>query len=173
MSRAVNNQTVTVDVREDIRNGREPFSKIMQAAAGLKTNEELLLIAPFEPAPLFGVMKKQGFRFAARPMPTGDWEVVFTRESAPTLSTTNETRQPSPPVSNTARLVEVDARGLEPPQPLVKILETVATLPADTEVEARTDRRPIHLYPQLEQRGFTAETNELPDGSFLTHIRRA
>jgi TusA-related sulfurtransferase len=68
--------------------------------------------------------------------------------------------------------VEVDARGLEPPQPLVIILETLASLPAGAELRARTDRRPMHLYPQLEERGFTALTEEQPNGSFLTHIRR-
>ena len=34
-------QTVTLDVREDIRNGREPFGKIMQTVAGLKDDEQL------------------------------------------------------------------------------------------------------------------------------------
>jgi hypothetical protein len=39
-------------------------------------------------------------------------------------------------------------------------------------MRARTDRRPIHLYPLLEQRGFTGETEEQHDGSFITTIRR-
>jgi uncharacterized protein (DUF2249 family) len=71
-----------------------------------------------------------------------------------------------------ANVVEVDARGLEPPQPMVRILEALASLPAGAELRARTDRRPLHLYAQLEQRGFTAETREEHDGSFVTHIRR-
>jgi hypothetical protein len=29
----------------------------------------------------------------------------------------------------------------------------------------------MHLYPHLEERGFTAATEEQPDGTFLTHIR--
>ena len=68
--------------------------------------------------------------------------------------------------------VEVDARGLEPPQPLVRILESLAALPAGAELRAWTDPRPIHLYAQLEERGFTAVTQEQANGSFLTHIRR-
>jgi TusA-related sulfurtransferase len=69
--------------------------------------------------------------------------------------------------------VEVDARGLEPPQPLVVILEALASLPAGVELRAHTDRRPLHLYPLLEQRGFVGETEEQHDGSFVTIIRRA
>ena len=53
--------TVKLDVREEIRNGREPFGKIMQTVARLKESEQLLLIAPFEPAPLYAVLAQQGF----------------------------------------------------------------------------------------------------------------
>lgn len=165
----------TVDVREDIRNGGEPFSKIMSAVAALQADQQLLLIAPFEPLPLFGVLAKQGFQHAARPLESGDWEVLFTRRS--TASPTAAAPIPNSRVSsNDARstgenVVDLDARGLEPPQPLVKILEALAALPTGTELHARTDRRPMHLYPQLEERGFTAETLEQTDGSFLTQIR--
>jgi uncharacterized protein (DUF2249 family) len=65
----------------------------------------------------------------------------------------------------------LDARGLEPPQPLVAILEALGTLPVHAELRAHTDRRPMHLYAQLEARGFTGESQEQSDGSFITHIR--
>ena len=71
-----------------------------------------------------------------------------------------------------ATIVDVDARGLEPPQPMVRILEALSSLPTDAVLRARTDRRPLHLYPLLEDRGFTAETQAEADGSFATHIRR-
>ena len=69
--------------------------------------------------------------------------------------------------------ITVDARGLEPPQPLMVILETLARLPEGGELRARTDRRPMHLYAHLEDRGFTGQTEEQHDGSFVTTIRRA
>ncbi len=71
-----------------------------------------------------------------------------------------------------ARIIEVDARGLEPPQPMVVILEALSALPKDAELRARTDRRPMHLYAHLEARGFVGETEAHSDGSFVTHIRR-
>ncbi|MSU61079.1 MAG: DUF2249 domain-containing protein [Pedosphaera sp.] len=67
----------------------------------------------------------------------------------------------------------LDARGLEPPQPLVVILEALERLPKSAEMRACTDRRPLHLYALLEQRGFTAETEQQNDGSFVTTIRHA
>ncbi len=70
-------------------------------------------------------------------------------------------------------ILDVDARGLEPPQPMVQILEALSTLPAHAALRARTDRRPVHLHPLLEARGFKGTSEEQSDGSFVTHIRRA
>ncbi len=172
----MNNKTITLDVRDDIRSGREPFSKIMKAAADLEADERLLVIAPFEPVPLFRVMEKQGLVHKGQATASGDWEILFTRPADPQAAGAALTRAPivsrNGAASNPAQVVVVDARGLEPPQPLVKILETLVALPAGAELRARTDRRPMHLYAQLEERGFTAATEEQPDGSFLTHIRR-
>jgi uncharacterized protein (DUF2249 family) len=169
----MNTKTVTVDVREDIRNGREPFSKIMNAALALRSNEQLLLIAPFEPVPLFRVMEKQGFRHAVQSNKPGDWKVLFMRQSdAQSVEAAPATPCTTDSGPGSTDILEVDARGLEPPQPLVKILESLAALPAGMELRAWTDRRPMHLYAQLEERGFAAVTEEQLNASFLTHIRR-
>ena len=53
-----------------------------------------------------------------------------------------------------------------------EILEALATLPADAELRAHTERKPMHLYAQLEERGFVGETKEQKDGSYITKIRR-
>ena len=167
--------TVKLDVREDIRNGREPFGKIMQTVTHLKDSEQLLLIAPFEPTPLYAMLAQQGFSHQAKPTPSGDWEVLFTRgpgdpDTAPATSKSPQGSKShscsGPPV------LEVDARGLEPPQPLVTILEALASLPESARLRALTDRRPMHLYAQLEERGFVGESEEQKDGSFVTHVRR-
>ena len=54
----------------------------------------------------------------------------------------------------------------------MKILEALAALPEGARLRARTDRRPMPLYAQLEKRGFLGESEEQPDGSFITHVRR-
>lgn len=162
-----------MDVREDLRSGREPFSKIMKAAEGLQSGDELLVIAPFQPVPLLRVLEKQGFSHTSAQIAAGDWEARFTRHSNPSPpdSSPSRTRENSSGFTP-AKMVEVDARGLEPPQPMVKILEALAQLPDGGQLRALTDRRPMHLYAQLEARGYSAETQEQPDGSFLTHVRR-
>lgn len=164
-------QTITLDVREDIRAGREPFSKIMAVVARLQANEKLLLVAPFEPEPLYHVLAKLGFRPDAEQTAAGDWQVLFTRSEEKSVPATS-VAPPSGGVAPPSGVLALDARGLEPPQPLVKILEALETLPVHTALHARTDRRPMHLYARLEERGFTGESQEQKDGSFLTHIRR-
>ncbi|HEU5396730.1 MAG TPA: DUF2249 domain-containing protein [Verrucomicrobiae bacterium] len=172
----MSSKIVTLDVREDIRRGQEPFSIIMETVTGLGPGDQLRLIAPFEPVPLYSVLARSGFSHTARQLDAGDWEVSFNRNislkasagssSAPKAATQHGDAQPPP-----SAYVEVDARGLEPPQPMVKILEALASLPPRTGISDRTDRRPMHLYAQLEERGFIAETTEQTDGSFLTRIR--
>lgn len=68
--------------------------------------------------------------------------------------------------------IELDARSFEPPQPLMKTLEAVATLPAGATLRVHTRWRPALLYAQLEERGFIGESEEQSDGSFITQIRQ-
>ncbi len=168
----MNEPVVTLDVREDLRQGREPFSRIMSAVGALGNDQTLRLLAPFEPAPLVRVLAARGFSHQARPTDSGDWEVVFSRGAA-AAEAKPDVAEASPPAPGGLGNVEVDARGLEPPQPLVRILEALAALPAGATLRARTDRRPMHLYAQLQTRGFRGESTEQNDGSFVTQIRRA
>ena len=69
----------TLDVRPTIAAGEEPFDMIMRTVAELRGDEELVIIAPFEPVPLEGVLGSQGFDFNAVDIGAGDWQVTFTR----------------------------------------------------------------------------------------------
>lgn len=151
---------------------------VMQTVERLKDGEQLLLIAPFEPAPLYAVLAQQGFSHQSKPTAAGDWEVLFTRgpsgSAEPNVTAASSKQRPGskPRSCGGPSVLEVDARGLEPPQPLVKILEALAALPEGDRLHALTDRRPMHLYAQLEARGFVGESEERQDGSFVTHVCR-
>lgn len=158
-----------LDVREDIRRGREPFSTIMRAVAGLRPDEDLVLVAPFAPTPLYAVLGNQGFQHSARELESGDWEILFSRGASEEKTAPGDDTHERPPSEPDA---EVDVRGLEPPEPLVKILEAVEVLKPGKTLQAHTERRPMHLFAHLEERGCTWTCEELPDGSFLTRIIR-
>ena len=71
----------TLDVRPIIAAGDEPFEQIMSTVGSLGVDEELIIIAPFEPVPLEGVLSSQGFSFDAVEIGSGDWRVTFSRNA--------------------------------------------------------------------------------------------
>ena len=66
----------------------------------------------------------------------------------------------------------LDVRGLEPPHPMLRVLELVDRLAPGQRLLVIHERRPLLLYPQLEERGFRHETEELGPGEFRITIWR-
>lgn len=160
--------TVVLDVREDLQRGRSPLGKIVDAAEALLSGQSLTLISPFEPLPLFAVLGKMGFTHRAEEIAPGHWETFFSRGNVIKTQPIESSVVPE----QKDRMRTIDARGLEPPQPLVKILGEVQELSRGESVRAHTDRKPMHLLDALPERGLTATTEEQPDGSWITFIQR-
>lgn len=72
----------------------------------------------------------------------------------------------------TPTLVEVDNRGLEPPEPMVRILAVVQQLAPGQRMEALNERRPMLLYPKLEELGLEHLTEEMPAGHYRITVTR-
>ncbi|MBK5221471.1 MAG: DUF2249 domain-containing protein [Acidimicrobiia bacterium] len=71
------NRTHVLDARPILAAGDEPFDAIMDAAQKVQSGEVLVVLAPFEPVPLEGVLSEQGFTFSADEIAPGDWRVSF------------------------------------------------------------------------------------------------
>jgi hypothetical protein len=69
-----------LDVRPILESGGEPLSMILAAAERIPSGGSLVVIAPFEPVPLFGALRQMGFSHDSRPEPTGGYRIVFTRD---------------------------------------------------------------------------------------------
>ena len=157
----------TIDVRPDFFYGHEPFRRIMRAVAKLKPGEKLLLLAPFEPLPLCRIMAGRGYSYTASELPSGSWEVLFEQDE--TAGAPCDDRPPAD-----LDWLTIDVRGLEPPMPLVRVLEALETLPGRSGLIVHTDRRPMLLLEELPRRGFVAVSNLASDGeSYVTRIERA
>ena len=74
--------TTVLDVRPILARGDEPFVPIMEAAEPLEVGEVLVLLAPFEPAPLYGVLGGRGFSHQSQALGGGDFIIRFERERA-------------------------------------------------------------------------------------------
>src|SRR6266496_5922615 len=91
-----------LDVREDLRRGQEPLSRIMTAVTELGPGGVLVLRTTFEPLPLYRALGRRGFAHWSEQHGADDWSVWFYPD-----------------------LVVLDVRDLEPPEPMVRVLTTL------------------------------------------------
>ncbi|WP_026581120.1 DUF2249 domain-containing protein [Bacillus sp. J33] len=68
--------------------------------------------------------------------------------------------------------MNLDNRGLEPPQPMMRTLEALEGLSKGETLSIINDRRPMFLYEQLDELGYRHKTTERNDGSFLIEIKK-
>lgn len=66
----------------------------------------------------------------------------------------------------------IDARGLEPPEPMERVMAVLPSLAPGQSLRLKLHREPYPLYAILDARGLRHETLALPDGSFDILIHR-
>lgn len=165
---------IELDLREDMRAGREPFSRIMSAVAALGEAEALVLRTIFEPVPLFALLAKRGFAHESARHADDDWIVSFWRArhdlaAAAAVEPPAEGGLPGAPERPTVRL---DVRGLEPPEPLVRTLAALDALPNGHQLVHVNVRVPQLLLPMLAERGLACEIDESHADQVLVRIWR-
>lgn len=166
-------EPLTLDVREELRRGGEPLSRILQAVTELGPGQALRLLATFEPLPLYAVLGRKGFGHSAKRLGEGDWEVTFTPEAVPTRQSGAARTSSDASVAGWPKpTAYLDNRGLEPPAPLVRILGALERLGAGEVLEALNERDPVFLYPELQARGAAIHTDKMSGGVRIL-IRRA
>jgi len=164
-------QIVEVDVREDLRAGREPFSRIMASRRDVPDGGALCVRAIFEPVPLYDVLGAQGLDHHTERLAEDDWRVWF--YATPGRAPAPQPARPEPPeteVENGA--IVLDVRGLEPPEPMLRTLAALEQLPAGGVLIQINVRVPEFLLPLLDERGFTYEIREQEPGLVRVVIRR-
>lgn len=166
-----------LDVRDDLRSGREPFQRIMHARQALAEDGVLRLRAIFEPKPLYGVLGREGFSHWTERLADDDWRIWFYRDGARVARPARPNGLPvhncATPRPEPADVHVLDVRGVEPPEPMQRTLEALAELePGHTLVQINT-RVPRFLLPELESRGFQYTVHEEQEGVVRLFIRHA
>lgn len=154
-----------LDVRPFQQRGEEPFSAIMAATRRIPRGAVLLLRNTFEPTPLYDVLGQRGFDHWAQKWADDNWEIRFLHTGSP--------RQPSKPAGPPTRTPQsdswdeptatltIDVSELVPPEPMIRILTALEELPDGASLLVHHVRRPMHLYPRLDELGYRHETREL------------
>jgi uncharacterized protein (DUF2249 family) len=163
---------LVLDVRPLINHGGSPCAPIEEAVASLKPGQTFVLLVPFEPIPLYAKLERQGYSHTTRHDQDGTWRIEFrktsvAKEGAHSCSCGHNEDTSEGKSGNS---VFLDVCGLEPPEPLVRALETLTRLKKGSNLVVRSDRKPMHLFTQLEERGFAYDCSEQSDHKFLTEI---
>jgi hypothetical protein len=110
---------VDVDVRDDLRAGREPLARILAVADTLPDGSVLHLRTPFQPVPLYGVLGRLGFEYHSERFADDDWSAWFWRGELP----------PPPPADASSLPVDGawDLRDLPAPEPLQRLVERIGS----------------------------------------------
>ncbi len=168
----------TLDVREELRTGGEPLPRILKAVGGLAVGQSMRLLVPFEPMPLYALLGRKGFDHEELRRGEGEWEVLFSprsSQSAPASSAASSTKDPArhSTIADWPKPSAIlDNRGLEPPEPMIRILDALEHLAPGQVLEALNERDPVFLYPELQARGAAIHTEKVGEGVRLL-IRHA
>jgi uncharacterized protein (DUF2249 family) len=163
---------VELDVRAELRAGREPFSLIMEALARVPEGGALAVRAIFEPVPLYRVLGRQGFKHWTESAAPDDWTVWFFRAPSDAAAASDA---PEPVVqaehADDDDVVVLDVRGLEPPEPMLRTLAALEGLPPGATLVQLNVRVPQFLLPLLEERGYSYEIREQDESLVRVFIR--
>jgi hypothetical protein len=165
---------IEIDVRDDLRSGREPFSRIMSTVNSHYGNDVQHLRTIFEPEPLIAVLCKRGFAHESTAHAPDDWSMWFwlpeTRNAAAVDVSDASTCDDEVPDAD-ATTTYLDVRGFGPPEPMMRTLIALETLPPGHTLVQINTRVPQFLLPVLAERGFAWELDESPTDRVLVRIR--
>jgi uncharacterized protein (DUF2249 family) len=165
--------TVDLDVRPLHERGEEPFAAIMEAVRAVAPGEILRLRNSFDPVPLYDVLRMRGFDHVTRQLSSDDWEILFlnsgnkSSKTAPNRQPVETGPAPAAPAAETwdaDETITIDVSELVPPEPMMRILGALEEMPAGASLLVHHVRRPMFLYPQLDELGYTHETRDLGPG---------
>ncbi len=170
-----NSQLRVLDVRPSLAQGIDPFHLIMGEVAKLEEGEILHLINGFEPKPLYNVLGSRGFEHFTE-LVEETYNVYFFKSGTPATDNTTavnpkgQARNSQVPLPE--KVVEIDVRGMEPPEPMMTILGKIHELEEDTLLLVHHHREPVMLYEKLDDKGWQAVANRIEENYYKVVITR-
>ncbi len=157
-----------LDVRDILDKGGDPFHLIVRTVQKLRDDQALRIVVGFEPQPLYAVMKTFGRE--AHTEQHGELFHVWFYRTGPSPDAPREGASEPVPLKPP---VELDVRGLEPPAPMMAVLEKLVELGPGAQLVIHHHREPVLLYEKLALRGYGARTEKRGEGDYLVHVAPA
>ncbi|OGX61523.1 MAG: universal stress protein [Paenibacillus sp. RIFOXYA1_FULL_44_5] len=169
--------TVELDVRPYLRKKLEPFQLIMDTVKTLTKESTLILHTTFIPKPLLTLMKTKGYVNQVTQVDHDHWTVTFIHKSR--KHELEEMTEPlavqeeiEPPLNRAPLTFELDNRGLEPPQPMIRTLKKLEEAQRGDTVIIHNDRIPLFLIEELNDLGCSYQVEDQSDGSARVRINK-
>lgn len=162
-------QVIDFDVREILASGKDPLNPILEKVKAVQTGHALKIINTFEPVPLIKMLEKKGFDTYVDVMGPDRVETYFYKKS-------DKADMGAGPSANAShgweemlqrfddKMVTIDVRELEMPQPMLTILSELDKLPVGKALYVYHKRIPVFLLPELAERKFDYRIHEVKDG---------
>jgi hypothetical protein len=153
-------KVIDLDVREMLKEGKDPFNVIMNALSKLSSDSVLKIINTFEPTPLISILSKKGYIHITSEI---EKQLVYTyfKKDSPTTCNNNELSDNNSLEEITkvlksfgTNIKELDVSHLEMPLPMAMILNELPSLPKDYILLVNHNRVPKFLFPELAERGY-------------------
>lgn len=160
-------KVVQFDVRPIINSGKDPLKFILAKVKELKEDEVLLLINSFEPIPLYTVLGNKGYTHKTEK--EDDVFKIYFYNDSNIMAVEEEIKSHNNKeinITDFENIIEIDVRDLEPPEPMIKVLETLSKIDDKTALLMHHHREPIMLYPKLEERGYRAFCTKINENYF-------
>lgn len=166
LAKISNDKILMLDVRPLIDAGQDPLSEILAKIKQVKKGEVLVIKNSFEPIPLYSVLEKKGFSHWTDKEENyfivwfyKEKEITFEPASAFDSSKKFDER-------NYENIIEIDVHDLQPPEPMMKILENLKRIDEKSLMLVHHHREPVLLYPRLDERGYRAYCEKIGDENY-------
>lgn len=161
-----------LDVRPIIDEGKDPLSTIMNFVKNIADDEIFLLINSFEPIPLYTVLGNKGFKHFTEKV-DNTFKVYFYKTGKEEIVKEDKAAQDNTfkiNLSDYKNVIEINVRELPPPEPMMKVFETLPKVDENTLLLVHHHREPLMLYPKLEERGYRAQSNKIDENYYKVFI---
>jgi uncharacterized protein (DUF2249 family) len=154
-----------------VSGGASPFVVMTDSAEALAAGEGLVLIAPLHPQPLCRTLTDRGFETWVEQQGEALWRVRIRRPPA----VADAGLAAGPRFWFDAQGLHLDVRALPPPSPMIEALRVLDGLRGgEDSVLLHTPQFPVHLLPELEDRGWAWEdVTDTSEGTVLRLSRDA
>lgn len=163
----------SMDVREALAGGTDPFKSIIENLNSLPEGYVLEVVNSFEPKPLIAILNKKGYESDVVSNPGeiktyflkvgGDEQANFQKTETVNYVTAKELEFEHLKFEN--HCIEIDVRDLEMPMPMVTILESLENMKESEALYVNHKKVPQMLLPELEDRGFKTWIAEIEEGN--------